>query len=53
MWKMKNWIKILKFIIEMIVVTIVISFLWKISGVEPTVYEATIIAILSMIYFEK
>lgn len=53
MWKMKNRINILKFIIEMIAIAIVIAFLWKISGVEPTAYEAAIIAILSMIYFEK
>lgn len=50
---MKIWINILKFIIEMLAIAIVIAFLWKISGVEPTVYEATIIAMLSMIYFEK
>ena len=37
----------------MLVVAIVLVFLWKVSGVEPTVYEAAIIAILSMIYFEK
>lgn len=53
MWKMKIWINILKFIIEMLVVAFVLVFLWKLSGVEPTVYEAAIIAMLSMIYFEK
>lgn len=50
---MKIWINILRFIIEMLVVAIVLVFLWKVSGIEPTVYEAAIIAILSMIYFEK
>lgn len=50
---MKIWINILRFIIEMIAIAIVLVFLWKASGVEPTVYEATIIAILSMIYFDK
>ena len=53
MWKMKNWINILKFILEMLVVAIVLVFLWKISGVEPTVYERFIIVMLSLIYFEK
>ena len=53
MWKMKIWINILKFIIKMLAIAIVMVSLWKLSGVEPTVYEATIIAILSMIYFEK
>lgn len=37
----------------MLAIAIVIAFLWKISGVEPTVYERFIIVMLSLIYFEK
>ena len=37
----------------MLAIAIVLVLFWKLSGVEPTVYEATIIAILSMIYFDK